>query len=71
MAKTLITCDCLGSQSIDAEGLAKATGLDVAPPCSALCTKQIDLAATALTAEGAEHTVLCCTQEARRFEDLA
>ncbi|GGG84495.1 ferredoxin [Salipiger pallidus] len=71
MAKTLITCDCLGSQSIDADGLAKATGLDVAPPCSALCTKQIDIAATALTAEGAEDTVLCCTQEARRFEDLA
>ena len=39
MVKSLITCDCLGSQSIDADGLAKATGLEVRAPCSALCTR--------------------------------
>ncbi|WP_204114444.1 4Fe-4S binding protein [Shimia biformata] len=68
MAKSLITCDCSGSQSIDADGLAKATGLDVPPPCSALCTTQIDRAAAALEQEDA---IFCCTQEGRVFEALA
>ncbi|KAA8613231.1 4Fe-4S binding protein [Salipiger aestuarii] len=71
MAKTLITCDCLGSQSIDAEALSQATGLNVAPPCSALCTTQSDRAARALTSDVASDTILCCTQEARRFETMA
>lgn len=71
MAKTLITCDCLGTQSIDAAALSQATGLDVAPPCSALCTTQADRAARAMTSEIAADTILCCTQEARRFEAMA
>ena len=68
MVKSLITCDCLGTQTIDAEGLSKATGLDVKTPCTALCTKQIDLAAAALQ-DG--DTVFCCAQESRVFEALA
>lgn len=68
MAKTLITCDCLGTQAIDAQALSDATGLDVRPPCSALCTTQIDRAATALS-EG--DALFCCAQETRRFEALA
>ncbi|MCA0942196.1 4Fe-4S binding protein [Salipiger pacificus] len=68
MTKTLITCDCMGSQSIDAEALAKATGFEVAPPCKALCTSQIERAAKGLT-QG--NVVLCCTQESRTFEALA
>jgi len=68
MAKTLITCDCAGSQLIDSEALADSTGLAVARPCSALCTTQIDRAAKALTAGDA---VLCCTQEERVFTELA
>ena len=71
MAKTLITCDCLGSQTIDAEALSKATGHAVAPPCSALCTTQIARAATAMTGPDAADTIICCTQEARTFEALA
>ena len=52
VVKSLITCDCLGTQSIDATALSDATGLDVRPPCSALCTTQIDRAqATADLAE--------------------
>lgn len=54
--------------AIDAEALAKASGLTVSPPCSALCTTQIDQAAKALT-EG--EPIFCCTQESRRFEQLA
>ncbi len=71
MPKTLITCDCLGSQTIDAEALSKATGHAVAPPCSALCTTQIARAATAMTGPDAADTIICCTQEARTFEALA
>lgn len=68
MAKTLITCDCAGSQRIDSDALAERSGLAVAPPCSALCTTQIDRAAKALTAGDA---ILCCTQEERVFTELA
>ena len=68
MVKSLITCDCLGTQTIDAEALSKATGLDVQRPCSALCTTQIDRAAAALE-QG--DTVFCCSQESRVFEALA
>ncbi|WP_299693711.1 4Fe-4S binding protein [uncultured Tateyamaria sp.] len=68
MVKSLITCDCLGTQTIDAEGLSNATGLDVRPPCSALCTTQINIAQAALADPDA---VFCCTQEARLFEELA
>ncbi len=68
MSKTLITCSCLGSQTIDAEALSKATGLEVRAPCQALCTTQLDRAADALTQQD---VVFCCTQEARVFEDLA
>jgi len=68
VVKSLITCDCLGSQTIDAAGLSEATGLDVRPPCSALCTTQLHTARAALE-EG--DAVICCAQEARVFEELA
>ena len=67
VTKSLITCDCLGTQSIDAQALSDATGLDVRPPCSALCTTQIDRAQAALETGD---VVFCCTQEARVFEEL-
>ena len=68
MAKTLITCDCEGSQTIDFDALSKTTGFTVAPPCSGLCTHQIDRAVDALRTGDA---ILCCTQEARVFGELA
>lgn len=68
MVKSLITCTCLGTQALDTEGLARATGLEVPRPCSALCTSQVDRAAAALQAGDA---IFCCTQEARTFEALA
>ena len=68
MVKSLITCDCLGSQTIDAKALSEAAGLAVAPPCTALCTREIDKAAEALQAGD---SIFCCTQEAGRFEALA
>lgn len=68
MVKPLITCDCSGTQTLDTEALSQATGLDVRPACSALCTTQIEHAAGALT-EG--DALFCCTQEERLFEALA
>ena len=68
MSKTLITCDCLGTQTIDSQALSDATGQVVKLPCTALCTTQIAQAAEALNAED---VIICCTQEARIFEDLA
>lgn len=68
MVKRLITCDCMGSQCIDAAALSDATGLDVRPPCTALCTRQADVAQAAIEAGDA---AICCLQEARFFEELA
>ncbi|GAA4219578.1 ferredoxin [Sagittula marina] len=68
MAKTLITCDCLGTYDLDADGLSQASGLDVRAPCSALCTREIDLAAEALTSGD---VIFSCTQEEATFTALA
>ncbi|WP_238368415.1 4Fe-4S binding protein [Mesobacterium pallidum] len=68
MSKTLIPCDCLGTNPIDSEALAKTTGWRVAKPCTALCTTQVERAASALRDPD---TVICCTQEQRTFEALA
>ncbi|MGR3502595.1 MAG: (4Fe-4S)-binding protein, partial [Pseudaestuariivita sp.] len=58
----------MGTQSIDSARLSEATGFDVRPACSALCMGEITTAAEAIQAGDA---ILCCTQEARRFEALA
>ncbi|TRD23013.1 4Fe-4S binding protein [Palleronia caenipelagi] len=68
MARIWVTCDCAGTQTIDADRLGAATGETVRPPCSALCTDQIGIAAKALEQGDA---VICCAQERRAFEDLA
>lgn len=68
MAKTLITCDCLGTQAIDTDALSNHTGQVVRRPCSALCTSQINLAAEALSDP---EVVFCCTQETQTFTALA
>ncbi|SIS51029.1 4Fe-4S binding protein [Paracoccus saliphilus] len=68
MVKTLVTCDCSGSQTIDAKALSQATGLDIRSPCSALCTTQLQHASDALT-DG--DVIFCCAQESRSFETLA
>lgn len=68
MAKSLITCDCLGTQTIDTEALSRTTGLDVRPPCSALCTTQIDRLEAA---QKSGDVVICCQQETRIFDEVA
>ena len=68
MPKHLILCDCSATQTLDPEGLSKATGLGCSRRHSALCTDEIEAAAKAIATGEA---IICCTQEARIFEDLA
>ncbi len=68
MIKSLITCDCGGSQTVDSDALAQATGLSVPRTCTALCTSQLQIAADALQAGD---TAICCTQQSAIFDALA
>ncbi len=68
LGKTLILCDCSGSQVIDSSALSDATGAPVSKLHSALCTTQIEHAAAAISGGDA---IICCTQEQRLFEALA
>ena len=68
MTKTLLICDCLGTQSIDSSALSAATGLECSRMHTALCHSQIDLAAEAM---GKGAVMIACQQEAARFGDLA
>ena len=43
MSKTLLLCDCLGSQTVDAAALSEATGLACSGCHTSLCTTQIDM----------------------------
>ncbi|WP_114965111.1 4Fe-4S binding protein [Alkalilacustris brevis] len=68
MANRLILCDCLGSQTIDAETIGKASGLKCSRVHTALCTREAETAAKYI-AEG--DTIIACAQEAARFEEIA
>ncbi len=68
MTKTLLICDCLGTQAIDADALGAATGLACSALYTSMCDGQIDRAAKALA--GGE-VMIACQQEAARFADLA
>lgn len=68
MSKTLLVCDCLGSQNVDVSGLAQATGLSCKTCFTSLCTDQIESAAKAI-AEG--EVLIACQQEAHRFAALS
>ncbi len=68
MTRQIILCDCLGSQNIDADAIAKATGVPCSRIHSGLCTHQAD-AAGKLIAEG--DVVIACAQEQTRFEEMA
>ena len=68
MSKTLLVCDCLGSQTVDAKKLATATGLACSGCHSSLCTTQIEVAAKAIAVGD---VMIACAQEAYRFSELA
>ncbi|MEY8097379.1 4Fe-4S binding protein [Falsihalocynthiibacter sp. S25ZX9] len=68
MKKTLLICDCLGTQTIDASALSTATGLECSRMHTSLCQSQLDLAAKAIKTGD---VVIACQQEAPRFTALA
>lgn len=68
MSKSLILCDCLGSQTLDAEGLGKASGLRCSKVHTSLCQDEAEHAAKAIAAGDC---VIACGQETAFFEDLA
>ena len=68
MGKTVLICDCLGSQKVDGAALSGATGLTCSRLYTSLCDRQIDAAAAAMT-DG--DMMIACQQEAPRFAELA
>ncbi len=68
MSRSLILCDCAGSQPIDAGLIESASGVACSRVFSRLCTGQIGQAADAIAAGGA---VIACAQERAVFRDLA
>ena len=68
MVKTLLLCDCLGSQTVDATAIGQSCGMACSPVHNSLCTDQIEIAAQAIAAGD---VTIACQQERRRFEDLA
>ncbi|PRY23084.1 4Fe-4S dicluster protein [Aliiruegeria haliotis] len=68
MAKSLITCSCLDSQSIDSKAFEGLDGVRCVGSGTALCTREITRVAELLQ-EG--DTIVACGQEQDRFEELA
>jgi len=68
MSKTLVLCDCLGSQTLDADAIAAGCGLDCSKVYSSLCTSQIELAAKEISKGD---VIIACQQERQTFEELA
>ncbi|MBU0779656.1 MAG: (4Fe-4S)-binding protein, partial [Alphaproteobacteria bacterium] len=68
MSKTVMICDCLGSQRVDGAAITAATGLPCSRLHTSLCDRQINIAAAAM-ADG--DVIIACQQEAPRFAALA
>lgn len=68
MTKKLVLCDCMGSQPLDREKIAQATGLTCAKLFTHACGAEVADAAKTV-AEG--DVVIACQQEAPLFRELA
>ncbi len=68
MAKSLLLCDCAGTQPVDPAGLSRASGLACSEFYTGLCTHQAEDAARAIAGED---TIVCCAQEQRLFAEMA
>lgn len=64
----LLLCDCLKSQSIDAEAIGKAVGIPCSKVYTELCRKEAASAAEALEAGS---VMIACQQERNAFQELA
>ncbi|TDL79511.1 4Fe-4S dicluster domain-containing protein [Palleronia sediminis] len=70
MPTTLLLCDCGGTQPVDRDAIARATGHSCPKVGTALCTTQAARVAEALSAPEAD-VIVACRQEAPAFEALA
>jgi len=68
MAKTLMLCNCDGSQTLDANAIGEATDLKCSIIHNGLCTSGLDTLAK-LMPDG--DLIIACAQEADSFNDLA
>ena len=68
MTKKLVLCDCLGSQTIDADKIAAACGLECSKVYSNLCVNEVEDAAKEMASAD---TIFACQQERQTFEQLA
>ncbi|WP_424987350.1 4Fe-4S binding protein [Microbulbifer sp. S227A] len=68
MAKSLILCDCMGTQRIDPEVISEACGVTCSRVHTALCTTET-MSAAALMEQG--DAIVACGQERLRFEEFA
>ncbi len=66
--KNLLVCDCIGTQSIDAEAIGNALDVSVLKVCNTLCTTQLAIAEKAILSGNA---MIACQQERHVFEELA
>ncbi|WP_425092994.1 4Fe-4S binding protein [Tropicimonas sp. S265A] len=68
MTKKLVLCDCLGSQTVNAEMVADATGLACSKVYTGLCMHQTEQLAAEINSGDA---LVACTQEAELFTEIA
>ncbi len=68
MTKTLMLCDCGGSQTLDRDAISKATGLNCSRINNGLCTSGLDVLAKSMS-DG--DVIIACMQEVSIFDELA
>lgn len=68
MSKKILLCDCLGSQSVNAETIASATGVSCSKIFTEACGAQIEDAAK-LISQG--EIIVACQQQSQLFSELA
>jgi len=71
VTKTLILCDCLGSQKIDPTSIEAGAGVTCSRIHSALCTTEAEVAAKAMAGQPGGEVIIACQQERARFEEIA
>lgn len=68
MAKSLILCDCMGTQNIDPDAISEVCDVTCSRVHSALCTTEI-MSAASMLEKG--DVIVACQQERVRFEEFA
>ena len=68
-APRLLLCDCTGTMRLDANAIAKGSGLTCDQVHTHLCRAQAAVAASAL--KSGEQVIIACGQEAPAFMELA